>query len=151
LYSCNSGYILNKCSLFGVALILLGYEKMPDWTKAQEKEALAVVSSLKRALGVPNHPDRKDEFADGKVHIYTTDASSAKLIGELLWRYGNGPRAAFYDAHPEKFTLRDTVAVNRHEDGGYEASMWILYPPAFTKAMQKMFSKYIGPDKTFSR
>jgi len=65
---------------------------MAKWSTQDEKEALATVSSLKRAMGIPNHPTKKDAFIGETIHIYTPDKNSAELITELLYRYGTGPR-----------------------------------------------------------
>ena len=85
------------------------------------------------------------------MNVYTADKDSATLIAEFLWRYGNGTRAAYYDAQPDSFTIRDTIRVRLLEDGGYEVSMNIPYAPSLTKALQKMIEKHIAPDKTFTR
>lgn len=124
---------------------------MPDWTKEQGREALATVSTLKRVLGIPNHPDKKDEFIEHDLHIYTADKESAILLGEMLYRYGNGPREKFYNARPEIQTLRDTVRVEDLPEGGYDASMNINYAPHLKKMLDKMIAKNIAPDKSFTR
>ena len=123
---------------------------MGDPTPWEWREALATVSSLKRAMGIKNHP-RKDEMIDGQLHIYLQDSDSAELIGELLFRYGNGKRARFYDSHPEIHTLRDSIRVEQLPDGGYDASMTIVHPTHFSRMVQKMIDKHISPDKTFTR
>jgi hypothetical protein len=124
---------------------------MPEVTKAEKKQALATVSSFKRAIGIPNHATKRDTFIDETIHIYISGKESAELMGELLYRYGNGPREKFYNAHPEKFTIRDTVQVKELPEGGYDVSMHIPWPRSFTEAMEKMMKKYIGPDSTFTR
>ncbi len=67
---------------------------MAHWTEEQGIEALATISTLKRAMGIPNHPTKIDTIIENDFHIYTSDEESAQLIGELLYRYGNGRRAA---------------------------------------------------------
>src|ERR1035437_5960858 len=124
---------------------------MPEWTKEQGREALATISTLKRALGIQNHPKKKDEFIDRDLHIYTPDKESAILLGELLHRYGNGPREKFYNARPQSLTLRDTVRVEDLPGGGCDASMNINYAPHLKKMLEKMIQKQIAPDKTFTR
>ena len=124
---------------------------MPDWTREQEREALATISTLKRVLGIPNHPTKADRFDGHTVHILTPDEASGTLIGELLYRYGNGPREAYYNAHPEFSTLRDTVRVEPVEGGSYDASMSINYAPHLQKMLEKMIQKQIAPDKGFTR
>jgi hypothetical protein len=121
------------------------------WTKKEEKEALAAVSTLKRALSIPNHKDKKDEYTDDTLHIYTPDFESAELIGELLFRYGNGKRAKFYDAEPDRLTLRDTIRVKPLPEGGFDASMSVIHSSHFAKMILKMVDKHIAPDKPFTR
>lgn len=124
---------------------------MPEITKAQMKEALATVSSLKRAMGIPNHPIKTDTFTGEKIHIYTSDKESAALLGELLYRYGNGPREKLYNSRPERLTIRDTVQVAELPDGGYDVSMHIPWPQNLKKSWDKMIAKHIAPDKSFTR
>jgi hypothetical protein len=124
---------------------------MAAWTSEDGRKALATVSTLKRALGIPNHPTEKDKFVNESIHIFTPEESSAILIGELLYRYGNGPREKFYNARPDLRTNRDTVCVQALPEGGYDASMFISYAPSFTKALEKMVLKHIAPDKKLSR
>jgi len=123
---------------------------MVDAQKADERKALATVSSLKRALGVPNHPTKKDAFVEKHCHIYTPDEESAILLGELLYRYGNGPREKFYNAHPEKITIRDTVQVRALEEG-FAVSMNIPWPKTFVTFLEKMINKQIAPDHSLRR
>ena len=123
---------------------------MPDSTREQEREALATISTLKRVLGIPSHRNKKDEFIEHNLHVYTADQESATLIAELLYRYGNGPREKFYNANPEILTLRDTIRVEPVE-GGYDASMSINYAPHLQKMLGKMIKKQIAPDKSFTR
>lgn len=123
---------------------------MPEWTQEQAREALATISTLKRVLGIPNHATRKDEFVEHRLHVYTGDQESAVLLGEWLYRYGNGPREKYYNDHPEKLTLRDTVRVEAVE-GGYDASMTINYAPHLKQMLDKMIQKHIAPDKSFTR
>lgn len=124
---------------------------MVSWTEKQGREALATISSLKRALGIPNHPTKTDTFIGDDFHIYTPDEESAQLIGELFFRYGNGRRAAYYDAHPEKFTVRDTVKVKAIDEGGYDTSISIPFAPHFSEMLQKMIAKHIAPDSKLQR
>jgi hypothetical protein len=124
---------------------------MPEWTKEQGREALATVSTLKRVLGIPNHPDKKDTFLNHDLHIYTADKDAAILLGELLYRYGNGPREKFYNARPEILTLRDTVRVEPLAEGGFDTSMNINYAPHLKQMLEKMIQKHIAPDKGFTR
>lgn len=125
---------------------------MTHWTKEQGREALATISTLKRVLGIPNHPTKRDSFVEDRdFQIYTPDQESAQLIGELLWRYGNGPKEAYYNAHPDLLTVRDTIRVRPLEEGGFAISINIPYAPSFAKALQKMVNKHIAPDKTFTR
>lgn len=124
-----------------------------NWTEEQGKAALAKISSLKRALGIANHPTKTDtfEFATHRFHIYTDSQESADLVAELLYRYGGGNRAAFYDAHPEKLTVRDTIDVVPLEGGGCDVSINIPSATGLTKALEKVIQKHIAPDKTFTR
>jgi hypothetical protein len=122
-----------------------------EWTKKQEREALAAVCSLKRALGIPDHKNKPDAIVDEKLHVYTGDIESAQLIGELLFRYGNGKRAAFYDAHPEKLTLRDTIRVEAVHGGGFDASMNVYHSSHFARMILKMVDKHIAPDGRLTR
>jgi hypothetical protein len=124
---------------------------MATWSKEQGREALAAISSLKRATGIPNHPTKTDTFVDHRFHIYAPDQESAEFIAEFLWRYASGTRTAFYDARPEKLTVRDTIRVLPLIEGGYDASITIPYAPSFTKALQKMVDKHIAPDRNFTR
>jgi hypothetical protein len=124
---------------------------MTIWTEKDKQEALAAVCTLKRALGIPNHEFKKDEYASSRLHIFTPDAESAELIGELLFRYGNGKRAKYYDARPEITTLRDTIRIEPVPGGGYEASMNVIHSSHFARMILKMVDKHIAPDKQFTR
>lgn len=125
-----------------------------EWTKKETNKALAAISTLKRATGVQNHPTKKDEFAEiprNQLRIYSLDQESAELIGELLYRYGNGKRAAFYDAHPERSTIRDSIEVKPLRGGGYVTLMQIYHPRHFSEKLSKMTEKFVAPDKHFTR
>jgi hypothetical protein len=124
---------------------------MTVWTEKEQQEALAAVGTLKRALGIPNHKSKKDEFVDGRLQIYTPDFESAELIGELLFRYGNGRRAKFYDSRPDHKTLRDTIRVEPLSEGGYDASMCVVHSSHFSKMILKMVNKHLSPDKVLTR
>ena len=124
---------------------------MPDWTREQEREALATISTLKRVLGIPNHPTKTDNFVGHTLHIFTPDETSATLIGELLYRYGNGSREKYYNAHPEFETLRDTVKVEPVDGGGYDASVSVNHVAHLQRMLEKMIQKQIAPDKSFTR
>jgi hypothetical protein len=121
-----------------------------DWTKKEEKEALAAVCSLKRALGIADGSE-KDEFQGARIKIHTADFASAELIGELLYRYGGGQRRRFYDAHPEIETLRDSVAVYPLANDCYTASIALHSPSNFAREIRKAIDKHIAPNKTFTR
>ncbi len=122
---------------------------MADSRKAGERKALATISSLKRAMAIPNHPLKTDEFDSSTCRIYVPDEASAILLGELLYRYGNGPREKFYNEHPERFTSRDTVKVVELPEGGFQASMDIYMPTGFAKALEKMIQRHIAADSRF--
>ena|SRR5882762_5028462 len=116
-------------------------------TQSDIKNALAEFGKLKRVLGIPNHPQNKDAIIDGTLHIYTSDKESAALIGEILYRFGSGNKAAFYDARPEMPSIRDSIKLGSLIEGGYEVEMYIPYAPKLTKALQKVVAKHIEPDK----
>lgn len=121
-----------------------------EWTKKETNKALAAVSTLKRATGIPNHPSKMDEFAEiprNQIRIYTPSQESADLIGEILFRYGNGKRAAFYDAQPERSTIRDSIRVEPLDQGGFVTSMQIFHPRHFSEKISKMTEKFVAPDK----
>ncbi len=121
-------------------------------TKGQ-KEFLDAVSSLKRAFGIPNHPTKRDEFKrvdvwDPECHIYTADAASAELLGELLYRIAVTPKgAAFYDSIRPRVSVRDSIKVQPVPEGGYEASMWVSVPEKFSEKVYNIIEKHIAPDK----
>lgn len=122
---------------------------MGESRKLDERKALATISSLKRALGIPNHPVKKDEFVSGRCHIYTPDEDSANLLGELLFRFGNNSRAAYYDSHPERFSIRDTITVQPLPEGGFDTAMNIPWPTHLASVLDKMIRKQLSSDSRF--
>jgi len=129
---------------------------MPRSTSGQ-KEALTAVSSLKRILGIPHHPTKRDEFMQDELHnpichIYTPDAQSAELLGELLYRIAVMPKgAAYYDSNHPGHSQRDTIRVQPLEDGGYDSSMRVLQPERFAAKIKKVIAKHIAPEKGAGR
>ncbi len=125
-----------------------------EWTKKETNKAIAALSTLKRAIGIANHATKIDEFEDfqrNRLHIYTPDQESAELIGELLYRYGSGNRAAYYNAHPELSPIRKTIRLKALPEGGFDTSIAILHPRHFAERILKMAAKHIAPDKHFTR
>ena len=122
-------------------------------TKEECREALATISSLKRVLGIANHPTQKDTLGaeDGRLRIYTPDEESATLLGELLYRYGTGNQAAHYRARPEQPTIRDTIRTEAVNEGGYLTTMWVPWPLSMKTALNKMIKKHTAPDSRFIR
>ena len=123
---------------------------MEQSARRQEQESLAAISTLKRALGIPNHLTKIDEVVEDRWHVYTQDAKSAELISELLYRCANGNLKQFYDSQPRR-SVRDTISVSPLKDGGFEASIKVINIPNFTKGLLKLAQKHISPDKNFTR
>lgn len=124
---------------------------MANTTKQDQRQSLAAISSLKRVLGIQNHPSRKDEYISNHLHIYTPDDESAILLAELLYRYANGNLRAHYDAHPEHRSVRDTIMLKPLTEGGYEIEMWSPGPAALKTSLERMIKKHIAPEERFRR
>ena len=124
---------------------------MASWANEEEKKSLATLNTLKRVLGIANHPIKKDCFKKNYVHLFATDETSAMLLGELLYRYATGSREVHYNAHPELKTIRDWLSIEPLADGGYEVKMPIGKASNLTKMLDKLISKHIAPDQRFLR
>jgi hypothetical protein len=123
-----------------------------NWTREEGRESLAAISTLKRAIGIPNHPSKTDEISvGGRCHIYTQDEESAELIAELLYKWANAGRKKYYDLHLPDSTLRDTIAVQSLPEGGFQTTISVLSAPNFTKGLHRLTQKHISPDKGFTR
>jgi hypothetical protein len=121
------------------------------WSDEEQNKALAALSSLKRAMGIANVTGLTDHFSEHNLKVFTPDKGSADLVAELLFRYGNGKRAKFYDSRPHRLTIRDTIAVEVVGDGEFVTSMLISNPPDLARRLSEMVEKHISPDKNFSR
>jgi hypothetical protein len=119
-------------------------------TDKDRKDALAALSSLKRVLGIADHPNKPDEFKDIYLKVHTQDENSAILLGELLYRFATGRNAARYASRPRIMTTRDTIKIKPVE-GGYEVEMVIYGADRMIKAIDKMIEKQISPGNGFSR
>lgn len=123
---------------------------MAGFAKEKIREALESISTLKRAIGIPNHPTKRDAFEAEKCHIYTTDKASAELLGELLFRSCGGARKDHQDASAG-LSIADTIETRQLEDDCYDVSISIIHPPSFAKALKRMADKHISPDRYFRR
>ncbi|MBI3867427.1 MAG: hypothetical protein HY299_02765 [Verrucomicrobia bacterium] len=125
---------------------------MRSWTSQEEKEALAAISSLKRALGISNHLTKRDEFKRDELsndvcHIYLPDAESAELMGEILHRIAISPRLReLPHSRTPLSSWRETINVEPLKEGGYEASIIVWYPNKFTGKVKSIIDKHISPD-----
>src|ERR1700744_4901888 len=99
---------------------------MGNWTEQEGMQALAAISSLKRALGIPNHKARTDEIRDKRCHVYTIDLETAQLLAEIFYKWANGRRKSYYDQTKPGSTLRDTISIVKLPEGGHDLSIAVL-------------------------
>src|SRR6185369_8294196 len=125
--------------------------------RKEQRSALDAISSLKRALGIHNHPEKKDEFKQDELlnpicHIYVQDAGSAELIGEILHRVAIMPRLGhFPDSRRPLSPWRDSIVVQPLEKGGFEACIRVWHPTKFAARVQKVIEKHISSDSVRGR
>jgi hypothetical protein len=104
---------------------------------------------LKRATGIPDHPEKNDAITgNGIVHVNTTDLASAELLAELFHKiyYGNH-RASYYEKRKDRPQMKDTVRVYKLENSCFEVEAWI--PPevsrSFRLAVEELTDQHIAP------
>jgi hypothetical protein len=124
---------------------------MVNWTKKDGQKSLAAMSTLKRAIGIRNHPSLTDEMMDKDCHVYTEDQQSADLIAELLYRWANGSRGHIYDKHFRGCTVRDTIEVHPLKIGGYEVCINVPDAQSFARGLERLTQKHVSPDAKFTR
>jgi hypothetical protein len=133
----------------------------------ERNSVLDAISSLKRASGIPDLPRKQDEYmstikssglgqkfieplrevfstseTDGAVYnIYTVDAESAELLGELL--HSINPSRSVSGSKNNSYEGREL------EGGGYQFSIFIQCgrEPRFLAEIEKMTKRLIAPAK----
>jgi hypothetical protein len=124
---------------------------MEQYPKRDVQKALAAISSLKRAVGIPNHKLKPDQISNGTCHVYVPDQDSATLMAELLYRDATWPKGvAFYDSKPWP-SLRDSLRLSPLAEGGFDVSIDVMDASALEKGVRRLLNKHISPDKTFTR
>lgn len=124
---------------------------MPNWTTEEAIQALKRINTLKRVLGIRNHPKITDTFTPDQIfYVYTADYDSAELLAELFHRYEMGPRRAYYPQNQSTTNIGNSIRVSPEQDG-YEVSIRVKSAPNFSKALLRATDKQIAPDKGFSR
>jgi hypothetical protein len=124
---------------------------LPDHERQALKRELGIISTLKRALLIPNHTQRQDAFFHEHCHIYTSDQSSAALLSELLWRLTNEGSKDAYTEQKQGLRICDTIKVLNLPEGGYEVRIGTPYPRAFAQALLEVTRQHIAPDTTPKR
>jgi hypothetical protein len=127
------------------------------WTKKQEQEALAAICSLKRALGIADSPDSKDEFVGDTLRVGASTLESAELIAELFHKYAGCKKVVpDYSVPPlDPVPMRNTVSAclgfRTMGPEDYCASIKLKNISDFTRAINRIIEKHIAPDRRFTR
>jgi len=116
---------------------------------------LAAISSLKRALGIPNHSTKRDEFrieefTNDKCCIYLPDEEAAKLVAELLFslaRKPRGEREAVGDPFAFKVSEGGGIKVEALDEGGYVVSFRPRNSEVFGRKLLSVIARHIQPEK----
>jgi hypothetical protein len=118
--------------------------------KREMDRALASIGSLKRALGIPNVPNKHDYIDAGYGHVFTPDPQSAELLAQIFHGINSG-RTGYTVEHPEKAFIVNEVKVKQLAQNLHYVSLEVIDGISLARGIQAFIRKHIASEKGRSR
>jgi hypothetical protein len=118
---------------------------------SNETKLLDAISSLKRAIGVPDHPQRIDHFRPIGAKIYTNDANSSEILGALFHQFLHGDKIVYTkdkDGKGIPLPFNQQCGESENSDVYYiELSMSDAKKRVFVERLNKYIQKILEPTR----